>query len=185
MQCFLANEQLTDLLVSPKYAKTIDDSHFGLRIRSLHEQFTETNKSFINPRKTVLQVVNRMPRFSIGSEEDAHEFMIELIEHLHTETKVCSQPLVHDGKVEDSSPSFQKSFKHNNKRVSPFSEEEKGQYSEADVEDDWIINKSDKYWTKFLKTERSVATEVYYGIQEVKIQCLECDDTLVSVEPFK
>ena len=33
---------------------------------------------------------------------------------------------------------------------------------------------SNNYWSKYLQAERSIATEIFYGLMEVSIVCLEC-----------
>lgn len=125
-----------------------------------------------------------MSKYQIGSQEDAHEFFMDYVEAMHEETKVKKEAKTPSSSDRNNSPKnalFAKGGLNINN-----SNNDDPDISENDPHLEWILKSAkDSQWNTYLAKERSISTEVFYGLQELKIQCLECNSSSESIEPFK
>ncbi len=135
-------------------------------------------------------MTERLDKYKSGSQEDAHEFLMDYLQELHEETK--SEQLQQLEKTPVSSRTG-KSHRLSNIRMLAEGGEAEGirpdnesGRSEAGLLGGERQRKQRRDpWTVFCAAERSAVTDVCFGMLEMRLVCLGCQHAGYSYEPFK
>lgn len=135
-------------------------------------------------------MATRLEKYKEGSQEDAHEFLMDYLQELHEETKAeQSLPLektpVSSRSGKTARLSNIRMFAEGAELEGPRLDPESGRSDAGLLPREPRPRQRRDPWKLFCAAERSAVTEVCFGMLETRLVCLGCHHAALSFEPFK
>lgn len=163
LQCLLRIEPLYYYFVNKHFLNDIDIEKFKNKenltenIYDLFVTYFENNEKVLEINDLYEYFINNFPIIERGEQQDAHEFLIFLLDFLHQELNRANKVNIN--------------ISNNNNK--PMRLESKYEIGDEDLADLELIARN--YWQKYLTADKSILVDIFQGQIKNTITCLSCN----------